>query len=131
MDEAALDSFSQELVKLGDEIIRARRELVPKFSPLARLAYRRISNDAEELRIEYQPSVKKDFAVELAQSRAARTDVIAPRSSGRTATICNCCSTKNPPRSSAAKARNARWPSRLKMAQAEFLAGIHGAPPCC
>ncbi|HEX7577209.1 MAG TPA: DNA replication and repair protein RecF, partial [Verrucomicrobiae bacterium] len=68
VDEAALDSFSQELVKLGDGIIRARRELAPKFSPLARLAYRRISNDAEELRIEYQPSVKKDFAVELAQS---------------------------------------------------------------
>jgi len=39
-DEAALDSFSQELVKLGEEIIRARRELIPKFSPLARLAYR-------------------------------------------------------------------------------------------
>ena len=70
VDEAALDSFSLELVKLGDEIIRARRELAPKFSPLARLAYRRISNDAEELRIEYQPSVKKDFAVELAQSRS-------------------------------------------------------------
>src|ERR1700691_5621325 len=70
VDEAALGSFSQELVKLGAEIIRARRELIPKFSPLARLAYRRISNDAEELRIEYQPSVKNDFAVELAQSRA-------------------------------------------------------------
>ena len=69
-DEAALDSFSQELVKLGEEIIRARRELIPKFSPLARLAYRRISNDAEELRIEYQPSVKNDFAVEIAQSRS-------------------------------------------------------------
>ena len=75
VDEAALDSFSQELVKLGDEIIRARRELAPKFSPLARLAYRRISNDAEELRIEYQPSVKKDFAVELAQSRDPRTQL--------------------------------------------------------
>src|SRR5690606_18425607 len=54
---------------VGQEIIRLRRELVPKFSPLARLAYRRISNDAEELRIEYQPSVKKDFALELAQNR--------------------------------------------------------------
>ena len=75
VDEAALDSFSQELVKLGDEIIRARRELAPKFSPLARLAYRRISNDAEELRIEYQPSVKKDFAVELAQSRHAGAEL--------------------------------------------------------
>ena len=69
-DEAALEVSPPKLIKLGNEIIRARRELAPKFSPLARLAYRRISNDAEELRIEYQPSVKNDFAVELAQSRA-------------------------------------------------------------
>src|SRR5208283_942044 len=32
-DEAALDSFSRELVKLGEEIIRLRRELAPKLSP--------------------------------------------------------------------------------------------------
>src|SRR5258706_219796 len=57
-DEAALDSFSDELVRLGNEIIRLRRELTPKLSPLARLAYRRISNDAEELRLENQSSVK-------------------------------------------------------------------------
>ncbi|HEX7653354.1 MAG TPA: DNA replication and repair protein RecF, partial [Verrucomicrobiae bacterium] len=57
VDEAALESFSVEMVKMGNEIIRARRELIPKFSPLARLAYRRIANDAEELRIAYQPSV--------------------------------------------------------------------------
>src|SRR5437870_222583 len=80
--EATLDSFSSELVRLGEEIMRYRRELVPKFSPLARLAYRRISNDAEELRLEYQPGVKKDFAVELAQSRARersyRTTLIGP-----------------------------------------------------
>ena len=41
-DEGALESFSAELVRFGNEIIRARRELAPKFSPLARLAYRRI-----------------------------------------------------------------------------------------
>src|SRR4029078_6317784 len=68
-DESALDSFSAELVRLGNELISMRHELSPKLSPLARLAYRRISNDAEELRLEYQPSVKKDFAVELAQTR--------------------------------------------------------------
>src|ERR1043166_2086002 len=54
-DEAALDGFTRELVSAGEEIIRLRRELVPKISPLARPAYRRISHDAEELRIEYQP----------------------------------------------------------------------------
>src|SRR6516164_9332788 len=63
LDPVALESFSLELVSAGEEIIRRRRELAPRFSPLARLAYRRISNDAEELRLEYRPSVKKDFAV--------------------------------------------------------------------
>src|SRR5436309_13108127 len=61
LDPAALDSFSRELVSAGEEIIRGRRELVPKFSPLARLAYRGISNDAEELRLDYRPSDKNDF----------------------------------------------------------------------
>src|SRR5208337_4604839 len=58
VDVTALESFSAELVKLGNAIILARRELAPKFSPLARLAYRRISSEAEELRIEYLPGVK-------------------------------------------------------------------------
>ena len=81
-DEAALDSFSREVVKLGEELTRQRRELVPRLSPLARLAYRQICSDTEELRLEYQPSMKKDFAVELAQSRGRervfRSTVIGP-----------------------------------------------------
>ena len=56
IDPAALDGFSRELVTAGDEIMRLRRELIPKFSPVARLAYRRISHDAEELRLEYAPA---------------------------------------------------------------------------
>ena len=58
LDAAALESFSQELVSAGSEIIRLRRERVPKISPLARLAYGRIANQTEELRLEYVPSVK-------------------------------------------------------------------------
>src|SRR5229473_4320917 len=52
LDPAALESFSRELVSAGEEIIRLRREMIPKFSPLAQLAYRGISNDAEELRLD-------------------------------------------------------------------------------
>jgi DNA replication and repair protein RecF len=128
IDEAALDSFSQELVKLGDEIIRARRELAPKFSPLARLAYRRISNDAEELRIEYQPSVKKDFAVELAQSRPRertyRSTLVGPHRddlqlllNGKSAAQFG------------SEGQKRTLAIALKMAQGEFLAGLHGSPP--
>jgi DNA replication and repair protein RecF len=37
-DPLALDGYSDELVKLGNELIRHRRELIPRLSPLARLA---------------------------------------------------------------------------------------------
>ena len=128
VDEAALDSFSQELVKFGDEIIRARRELAPKFSPLARLAYRRISNDAEELRMDYQPSVKRDFAVELAQSRnrerSCRSTLVGPHRddlqlllNGKSAAQFG------------SEGQKRTLAIALKMAQAEFLAGLHGSPP--
>lgn len=127
-DEATLDSFSRELVKLGEEIIRHRRELVPKFSPLARLAYRRISNEAEELRIEYQPSVKRDFAVELAQSRgrerAYRTTVIGPHRDELQLLLND--------RSVAqfgSEGQKRTLVIALKMAQAEYLTGIHGSAP--
>ncbi|MGO8838713.1 MAG: DNA replication/repair protein RecF [Limisphaerales bacterium] len=127
-DEATLDSFSRELVELGDPIIRARRELAPKFSPLARLAYRRISNDAEELRIEYQPSVKKDFAVELAQSRGRertyRSTLVGPHRddlqlllNGKSAAQFG------------SEGQKRTLAIALKMAQAEYLAGIHGSAP--
>ncbi|MGH7992161.1 MAG: DNA replication/repair protein RecF, partial [Limisphaerales bacterium] len=128
IDEAALDSFSQELMKLGSEVIRARRELAPKFSPLARLAYRRISNDAEELRIEYQSSVKMDFAVELAQSRnrerSYRSTLVGPHRddlqlllNGKSAAQFG------------SEGQKRTLAIALKMAQAEFLTGIHGSPP--
>src|SRR6185436_8140763 len=82
LDERSLDSFSAELVKYGSEITRMRAELLPRISPLARLAYRRISNDAEELKLEYQPSVKKDFALELTanrdRDRSYRATLIGP-----------------------------------------------------
>jgi DNA replication and repair protein RecF len=127
-DEAALDSFSQELVKLGNEIIRARRELVPKFSPLARLAYRRISNDAEELRIEYQPGVKNDFAVELAQSRSRektfRATLVGPHRDDLQLLL-----NEKSAAQFGSEGQKRTLVMALKMAQAEFLAGIHGSPP--
>jgi DNA replication and repair protein RecF len=127
-DEALLESFSAELVKLGNELIRARRELVPKFSPLARLAYRRIANDAEELRMEYQPSVKADFAVELAQSRARertfRTTLVGPHRDDL-----QLLQNEKSAAQYGSEGQKRTLAIALKMAQAEFLAGIHGSPP--
>ena len=127
-DEVALESFSEELVRLGSEIIRARRELVPKFSPLARLAYRRISNDAEELRIEYAPSVKHDFAVELAQSRLRertyRSTLIGPHRDDL-----QLLQNEKSAAQFGSEGQKRTLAIALKMAQAEYLAGIHGSTP--
>ena len=128
VDEATLDGFSQELVKLGDEIIRARRELAPKFSPLARLAYRRVSNDAEELRIEYRPGVKKDFAVELAQSRSRertyRSTLIGPHRDDLQLLLNDKSAAQF-----GSEGQKRTLAIALKMAQAEYLSGIHGSAP--
>jgi len=127
-DPAALDGFSHELIKSGEEIIRLRRELVPKFSPLARLAYHRISGEAEELRLDYQPSVKQDFSVELAQSRqresAYRSTLIGPHRDDLQLLLDH--------RSAAqfgSEGQKRTLAIALKLAQAEYLTGLHGSPP--
>jgi DNA replication and repair protein RecF len=127
-DSAALEGFSHELVKAGDEIIRLRRELAPRLSPLARLAYRRISGDAEELRLDYQPSVKKDFAVELAQSRsreeAYRSTIIGPHRDDLQFLL-----NDRSVAQFASEGQKRTLAIALKLAQAEYLTGLHGSPP--
>ena len=132
-DPTALDGFSRELVKSGEEIIRLRRELVPRFSPLARLAYRHIASETEELRLEYQPSVKEDFTVELAQSRnrvTARAPIAQP-SSGRIGTICSSCWPIARQHSSAARGKSARSPSPSNWRRRNTSRGFTARPRCC
>jgi DNA replication and repair protein RecF len=128
VDEMALEGFSREVVKLGSEIIGMRRELVPKFSPMARLAYRRISSDAEELRLEYVSSVKGDFAVELAQSRprerAHRATLIGPHRDDLALLI-----NERSAGQFASEGQKRTLAIALKMAQAQYLTGIHGSSP--
>jgi DNA replication and repair protein RecF len=128
VDESALDGFSVQLVALGNELTRQRAELIPRLSPLARLAYRRISHDAEELRVEYQPSVKQDFAAELARSRARertyRSTLVGPHRDELQLLLND--------RSAAqfgSEGQKRTLAIALKMAQAEYVTGIHGAPP--
>lgn len=127
-DPAALDSFSREVVSAGEELVRYRRELVPKFSPLARLAYRRIARETEELRLEYLPSVKADFAVELAQSRQReriyRSTLIGPHRDELQLLINERCAAQF-----GSEGQKRTLAIALKMAQAEYLTGLHGAPP--
>jgi DNA replication and repair protein RecF len=114
-------------VAAGNELIRLRLELVPKFSPLARLAYRRIATE-EELRLEYSPNVKGDFAVELAQAqtreRAYRSTLIGPHRDELEMLIND--------RSAAqfgSEGQKRTLAIALKIAQAEYLTDLHGMPP--
>lgn len=128
VDAAALESFSRELISAGEVIMRLRHELVPKFSPLARLAYRRISNDAEDLRLDYLPSVKHDFAVDLAQSQARertyRSTLIGPHRD-EVQMLLN----DRPAGQFGSEGQKRTLAIALKVAQAEYLTGLHGSPP--
>jgi DNA replication and repair protein RecF len=128
IDELALESFTRELIQIGNQLITLRKELLPKISPLARLAYRRISNDAEELRLEYLPTVKRDFALELAQSRKRertfRSTLIGPHRDDLELLLNEKSAAKF-----ASEGQKRSLAIALKMAQAEYLSGIHGAPP--
>ncbi len=128
LDETALESFSGELVRLGTEILHLRHQLIPRLSPLARLAYRRISNDAEELRLEYAPSVHGDFAVELARTRGRervlRSTLVGPHRDDVQLFL-----NEKPAGQFGSEGQKRCLAIALKMAQAEYLTGLHGAPP--
>lgn len=127
-DPAVLAPFTQELVTHGNILMARRRELVPRLSALARLAYRRISNDAEELRTSYAPSVKADFGVELAQSaareRTMRVTIVGPHRDDVHLHLNDQLAGQF-----ASEGQKRSLAIALKMAQAEYLAGITGGAP--
>ena len=127
-DPTVMEGFSRELVKTGNEIMKRRKQLLPKISALARLAYRRISNDAEDLKVQYQPNVKEDFRLELNRSQAResryRSTVVGPHRDEIGLLLDE--------RSGAQFGSEGQKRSivvSLKMAQAEFLTGMAGVPP--
>ena len=129
LNPEAIEGFSRELITAGGEILRLRRELLPRLGPLAQRAYSRIAGgEAEELRLEYLPTVKNDFAVELAQARARerayRSTLIGPHRDDLQLLIAD--------RSAAqfsSEGQKRTLAIALKMAQAEYLVGLHGVPP--
>jgi DNA replication and repair protein RecF len=127
-DPAALEGFSRELITAGTEIIRLRHDLVPRFAPLARESFSRITRGLEELSLDYLPTVKSDFAVELAQSArrelALRTTLVGPHRDDLRLAIQD--------RSAAqygSEGQKRTLAIALKIAQAEHLAHVHGSTP--
>jgi DNA replication and repair protein RecF len=127
-DEDQLASFGRELVESGSQILQRRRALAPKLSPLARLAFRRIGRDADDLKLEYRPSAEGDFAVALAASRdrerTQRTTVVGPHRDDLSLVV-----NGHPAGPFTSEGQRRTLALALKIAQAEYLGGIHGSPP--
>ena len=127
-DETALEGFTIELARLGTQIIQQRRDLLPRLAALAQSAYRRMAADTEILRLEYQPSVQRDMTVELAQARARerqyRMTLIGPHRDDLQLLLHDRSAAQF-----ASEGQKRTVAIALKMAQAEYLTCLHGAPP--
>ncbi len=128
VDEIALEAFTQELVRAGEIIIERRRELLPRLSPLARLAFRRIARDAEDLLLEYQPSAPGGFKADLARSRPReriyRTTVVGPHRDELLLSLDG-----KPASKFSSEGQKRSLAIALKMAQVDYFTGIHGSSP--
>jgi DNA replication and repair protein RecF len=127
-NEKALEAFTRELVDTGNQLIRFRRELLPKIAPLAKQCYASISCDSEQLDVTYDCAVKRDFAAELAANRdrelAMRITLIGPHRDDLQLRLDNKSAAKF-----ASEGQKRSVAIALKMTQAEHLTAIHGAPP--
>jgi DNA replication and repair protein RecF len=128
LDEAALEGFTRELISAGSQLLQFRNDLLPVLAPLAGQAYQRIAGGPEVFQVSYQPGVKNDFAVELAQSkpreRLLRSTCVGPHRDelrlaldGRSADLFG------------SEGQKRSVAIALKLAQAEYLTSLHGSPP--
>jgi DNA replication and repair protein RecF len=127
-DLAMIDSFTRELISNGEKLIASRRDLVKKLTPLVRLGYRKIAAKPEDASMAYAPSVRDDFSVDLANSKAReqryRTTLIGPHRDELKLILDGQAAAQF-----GSEGQKRTIAIALKMAQADYLAGIHGSPP--
>jgi DNA replication and repair protein RecF len=127
-DPVALEGFSRELIAAGSQITRLRRELVPRFAPLVRQACESIAKSPENVQFQYAPSVKNDFAVELAQchsrERVYRATLVGPHRDELQLLL-----NDRPAVQFGSEGQKRTLSIALKIAQAEYLTALHGTPP--
>jgi DNA replication and repair protein RecF len=105
-----------------------REKILPEITPIACEAYRRITNGAEDFRLDYTPSVRTDFAVELRKNetreRSMRTTIVGPH---RDELVLKLAGQSVAQFGSEGQKRSVVI--ALKMAQAEYLTSVHGSAP--
>jgi DNA replication and repair protein RecF len=128
IDPHALEAFTREMVSLGRQLISIRQAIFPDIIPLATEAYRRITHAAEELKMEYLPSVRGDFELELrkqeTRERSARMTLLGPHRDEIILTLDG-----KPVSQFGSEGQKRSVVTALKMAQAELLSNVNGVPP--
>ena len=128
VDEAALGSFTNEVVKLGNEIMQYRFTLLPDLATHITTAHQRIAPSGEDLNVEYRPRVKNNFATELAQvsdhERALGSTILGPHRDELALLLNN-----KPAGDYASEGQKRTIAIALKIAQAEHITTVHGTPP--
>jgi DNA replication and repair protein RecF len=127
-DQTALEGFTRQLVEAGTPLMKFRRDLGPRVFPLAQEAHARVTGGDETLELEYQSSVREDFALELAQSRARervfRSTLLGPHRDDLLLRLSGKSAAKY-----ASEGQKRSIAIALKMAQAEYLSAVSGTPP--
>ncbi len=127
-DHAALEGFTLQLVEAGIQLMKFRRDLAPRVFPLAQEAHARMTGGNEPLELEYQPSVREDFALELAHSRdrerVFRSTLLGPHRDDLHLRLAGKSAAKY-----ASEGQKRSIAIALKMAQAEYLSTVSGTPP--
>jgi DNA replication and repair protein RecF len=128
VDDTALEGFTRELIEAGEQIIKSRRGLLPRVAPLVFGAYERVARASEQLQMDYQPSVREDFAVDLARNRARErslgTTIVGPHRDELQLRLNGASAAKF-----ASEGQKRSIAIALKLSQAEYLASRHGVPP--
>lgn len=76
VDQDLLQTFSHQLIQLGNSLTKARKEIIPQINSLSSDSISKItSGQQEQLEIQYKPSVKEDFKTEL--EKAQKRDLIS------------------------------------------------------
>ena len=128
VDEGALESFTAEVIQLGNQVMLHRRELMPELTPRIQAAHARIAPDGEPLQVEYVPSVKTDFAADLQCIREREhrqgATLIGPHRDELALLL-----HERPAADYASEGQKRTVAIALKIAQAEHLSAVHGVPP--
>lgn len=127
-DRRALEGFTLQAARYGREIMQFRAELVPRISQAVRSAYCAFAPEAEQAELIYRPAAREDlteaFRRNWERDLRLRTTTAGPHRDELLILL-----EGRPAADYASEGQKRSLAIALRMAQAEYLAEVHGAPP--